>query len=224
MDPKHQGGNGCGHDPGHLRRFVPPAHNHPKILEEARGRIGDCLGGFWDELFSGARQKRSERREACGVLLACLVHRVDLVTLRVGIPMEGGRFKAYTDQELARMTGLGIRRLERAMQDLVEMGLVQVRKRCQKEQDGQYRGIAAIRTISIRFFELIGLGKKLKKERSKASDRSKLRTLAKLSRDTFAMIQKAWRDERMSPSKTREEHLRDLGMLKQRFKFSSAYS
>ena len=124
------------------------------------------MGGFWDSLLKGPRQKRSERREALGILLSCLVHRVDLATLRVGIPMKGGQFRAYTDQELARMTGLGIRRLERAMQDLVEIGFIRIQKRCQKREDGPYRGVAAIRTISLRFFELMGLGKRLRKQQA----------------------------------------------------------
>lgn len=222
MNSNSHNGNGCGHDPTHFRRFVPPAHNHPRILEEARKRIGDCVGGFWNELFTGTRQKRSERREACGVLLSCLIHRVDLVTLRVGIPMEGGKFRAYTDFELARMTGLGIRRLERAMQDLVDIGFIKVQPRCKRNSDGHCIGLAAIRTISLAFFDLIGLGKKIRKERKKASDRSKFRSLAALSRDTFAVIQKALRGNKKASSKTRSEHLDDLIALKHRFKSVSA--
>ena len=131
--------------------------------------------------------------------------------------MKGGQFRAYTDQELARMTGLGIRRLERAMQDLVEIGFIRIQKRCQKREDGPYRGVAAIRTISLRFFELMGLGKRLRKERKKASERSTLRQLEALSLETFKLIQKTLQGDQKPIVKTRENHLHDLSQLRQRF-------
>lgn len=182
------GGNGCGHNPHQFRRFNPPAHHHPAILEDARARIGNCLGDFWDALFGGHRQKRSERREACGILLSCLIHRMDLVTLRVGIPDNDQRMQGYTAKVLSRMTGLGLRRVERAMRDLVVMGIVTVYARSQKQEDGSYKGIAAIRTISIRFFDLIGLGKKIRKERKKASARRHERFLKVSSQKTFELM------------------------------------
>lgn len=182
------GGNRCGHDPHQFRRFKPPSHHHPAILEDARSRIGDCLGDFWGTLFGGHRQKRSERREACGVLLSCLIHRMDLVTLRVGIPDKDQRMQGYSAKVLSRMTGLGLRRVERAMRDLVAMGLVTVYARSQKQEDGTYKGIAAIRTISIRFFDLIGLGKKVRKERKKASARRHEHFLKVSSQKTFELL------------------------------------
>ena len=188
MTPVFGGGNGCGHNPHQFRRFTPPSHHHPAILEDARARIGDCLGDFWDVLFAGDRQKRSERREACGILLSCLIHRMDLVTLRVGIPDDAQKMQGYSEKALCRMTGLGLRRVERAMRDLVAMGIVTVYARSQKQNDGSYKGIAAVRTISMRFFDLIGLGKKIRKERKKASQRRHDRFLVVTSQKTFEVI------------------------------------
>lgn len=192
MTPIFGGGNGCGHDPLHFRRFTPPSHRHPAVLEDARRRIGDCLGGFWDTHFAGERQKRSERREACGILLSCLIHRMDLVTLRVGIPDDANRMQGFTEKSLSRMTGLGLRRLERAMKDLVDMGFVSVQRRSERREDGSYKGFAAIRTIAIRFFDLIGLGKKLRKQRRKASQRQHDRSLHMASQKTFELMAKAF--------------------------------
>lgn len=191
MTQLNGGGNGCGHDPHHFRRFKPPAHHHPAILEDAREKIGDCLGGFWDGLFGGERQKRSERREACGILLSCLIHRMDLVTLRVGIPDNANRIQGFTERSLSRMTGLGLRRLERAMQDLVDMELVSVHSRRERQQDGSYRGFAAIRTLSIKLFDLMGLGKKFRKQRRKASQRQHEKFLLVASQKTFEVMAKA---------------------------------
>ena len=200
MTPTFGGGNGCGHNPQHFRRFRPPSHHHPAILEDARARIGDCLGDFWGALFGGHRQKRSERREACGILLSCMIHRIDLVTLRVGIPDNDQHMQGYSAKVLSRMTGLGLRRVERAMRDLVAMGLVTVYARNQKQDDGTYKGIAAIRAISILFFDLIGLGKKIRKERKKASQRRHDRFLAINSKKTFELMARA-----VSPAKTSGE-------------------
>lgn len=215
MKPAFGGGNGCGHDPHHFRRFRPPAHHHPAILEDARGKIGDCLGGFWDALYGGDRQKRSERREACGILLSCLIHRMDLVTLRVGIPGDANRMQGYTEKALCRMTGLGIRRLERAMKDLVDMGLVSVHVKSERKEDGHYKGFAAIRTISLKFFDLIGLGKKVRKQRRKASHRMHDRALHRASQKTFELMAKSFRKNESSNS-AKSGNVRDILMAMKR--------
>mgnify|MGYP006285007463 FL=1 len=113
---------------------------------------------------------------------------MDLVTLRVGIPDNEQRMQGYSAKVLSRMTGLGLRRVERAMRDLVAMGLVTVYARSQKQEDGTFKGFAAIRTISIRFFDLIGLGRKLRKERKKASARRHERFLKAFSQKTFELM------------------------------------
>lgn len=213
-------GNRCGHDPLSFRRFVPPSHHHPRILEEARSRIGECLGHFWNERFRSERQKRSERREACALLLSCLIHRMDLVTLRVGIPGEGTHFRGYTDLELSRMTGLGLRRLERAMQDLVSGGLLKVERRCKKERSGGFSGRPSIRTISSQLFDWLGLGKRFRKERSKAKNRQQGRELEQLSQKTFQVLQKALRVGHIPKAKTREDFLEVLGGMRRSFSVS----
>lgn len=220
------GGNGCGHDRYHFRRYTPPAHKQPLILEDARSKIGDCLGGVWDQLWDGDRQKRSERRESCSILLSALIHRLDLVSLRVGFPKEDGSFEGLTDKDLARMTGLSLRRLERAMRDLAGLKLVKIHRSCEKQEDGTYRGRPSIRAISARFFEMIGLGEKLRKQRLKATRRREDRFLAKASQKTFDAMAKAMKkagkpvfeDQDQKP-KTGREALKDI---KERLKFSSA--
>lgn len=189
-------GNRCGHDPRCFRRYTPAANHQPRILEEARSRIGECLGGYWDQLWDGNRQRRSERREACGLLLACLIHRMDLATLKVGFPQADGRFKGLTDRDLSRMTGLTLRRLERAMQDLSRMNIIRVKTRCERQADGRYQGLAAIRSISSHFFTLMGLGSQLKREQKRALQRREDRYLAKASQKTFERMAEALRPQK----------------------------
>ena len=100
---KPGGGNRCNHNPAKPRFFVPPdTHKgRPLILRRLEGKIR----AYFDDprktipsldLANGKdRQQRSERREACLAVLGCMVHFLDLATLRVGIPAQGG-FRGLT--------------------------------------------------------------------------------------------------------------------------------
>ena len=177
---KPGGGNRCDHNPAKPRFFVPPdTHKgRPLILRKLEGKIR----AYFDDprktipsldLANGKdRQQRSERREACLSVLGCMIHFLDLVTLRVGIPGQGG-FRGLTVPYLAELSGLGGRRAERAIADLVEAGLVTVHPLCQRKDDLTFKGYAAIRTISATVFALFGLGRWLPHEREKAAARLK---------------------------------------------------
>jgi len=171
-------GNRCGHDPLRPRWFEPPAHHapHPRIitrLEEAvRAYFADpAVLPSLNAANGSARQQRSERREGCLALLGALVHYLDLVTLRVGIPQADGTFKGLTLEFLAGRAGLGLRRTERACRDLRKAGLVEIHPIAQKTGDGRHRGLPAVRRLSISLFKVFGLNKWLQHERDKAANR-----------------------------------------------------
>ena len=178
---KPGGGNRCNHNPAKPRFFVPPdTHKgRPLILRKLEGKIR----AYFDDprkttipsldLANGKdRQQRSERRVACLAVLGCMVHFLDLVTLRVGIPTRGG-FRGLTVPYLAELSGLGVRRAERAIADLVKAGLITIHPLCQRKADLTFKGYAAIRTISATVFALFGLGRWLPHEREKAAARLK---------------------------------------------------
>jgi len=173
-------GNRCDHDPAAPRYFVPPEKHkdRPLILRKLEGKI---RAYFTDprktipslDLANGKdRQQRSERREACLAVLGCMIHFLDLVTLRVGIPTPGG-FRGLTIPYLAELSGLGERRAERAISDLVKAKLVTVHPLCARKDDLTFKGYAAIRTVSATVFALFGLGRWLPHERDKAAARLK---------------------------------------------------
>jgi len=116
------------------------------------------------------RQQRSERRESCIRLMSALLKRVDLASLRVGIPTASG-FMSYTVDYITLDTGMGQKRVERALSDLKAAGIVTVSQPRQLLPDGSFKGLAAIKTISKSLFSAFGLGVMLKKERNKASKR-----------------------------------------------------
>lgn len=175
-------GNNCGHSPKNPRWFEPPPqHTRPKIIS----KIIDEIQHYYHDptglipslnLSNGSnRQQRSERREACLSVLGCLLHYLDLASLRVGIPQQDGSFTGITMPFIAEKAGLSLKRTERAVHDLVSSGLLNVHPLCEKLSDTVYKGYAAIRTISIKLFTLFGMGGRLKFERDKASARQKKR-------------------------------------------------
>jgi hypothetical protein len=171
-------GNRCGHDPACPRWFEPPPHHapHPKILvklqEAVRAYFADpTVLPSLNAANGSARQQRSERREACLALLGVLIHYLDLVTLRVGIPQADGTFKGLTLEFLAERAGLSLRRAERACRDLRKAGLVEVYPIAQKTEGDRYKGLPAIRRLPISLFKVFGLSRWLQHERDKAASR-----------------------------------------------------
>lgn len=176
-------GNNCGHIPNNPRWFdPPPEHTRPKIIS----KIIDEIQQYYCDpastipslnLANGSnRQQRSERREACLSVLGCLIHYLDLASLRVGIPQPDNSFTGISMPFIAEKAGLTLKRTERAVKDLVASGLITVHPLCQKLSETVYKGYAAIRTISKKLFTLFGMGSRLKYEREKAAARQRKRT------------------------------------------------
>lgn len=176
-------GNKCGHMPDAPRWFEPPRqHTRPKIIEKAIQEIRHYYAEPVStipslNLANGSdRQQRSERRESCLAVLGCLLHYLDLATLRVGIPQNDTSFAGISMPFIAEKTGLNLKRAERAISDLVKAGLITVHPICEKISDTVYKGYAAIRTVSAKLFTIFGLAGRLRYEREKASARLKKRT------------------------------------------------
>jgi hypothetical protein len=180
-DRINTGGNFCGHNP------LDPVLILPKPAKKGKGGIPRTLtlciervtNYFLNprtvlpslDLANGSqRQQRSERRESCILLMSALLTRVDLASLRVGIPTAKG-FMSYTIKYITADTGMGQKRVERALSDLKAAGIVTVTQVNKKQKDGSYKGFAAIKKISKSLFSAFGLGVMLKKERNKASKR-----------------------------------------------------
>jgi hypothetical protein len=177
-------GNRCGHNPLSPRSFEPPTQHkaRPGILR----KLTEKLASYYDSpaktlpslnLANGRdSQQRSERREACLQLLGCLIHFLDLLTLRVGIPKADGSFAGLSLPYLAGLSGLELRRAERACYDLVVSGILTVHPITKKNSSQEFKGLPAIRTISQALFRSFNLGHWLKHERDRASKRQRNQT------------------------------------------------
>lgn len=132
--------------------------DNPKLIPSLNSANGSC------------RKQRSERREACVRVLNGILKFTDLVTLRVGIPETNG-FKFLPLRVLEKHIGLETRRIVRALRDLRSAGLISSNQPREMDEDGNYKGLAAIRCVSKHLFAMFGLDKMLAKQRELASKR-----------------------------------------------------
>lgn len=177
-------GNRCGHNPLAPRCFVPPPEHQtrPGILL----RLSTRLWSYYKEPATvlpslnfangSTRQQRSERREACLIVLDTLIHYLDLATLTVGIP-RAGSIAGLTMAFIAERAGLSLNRVERAVKDLKLGGILSVHPFVTRTATGGLIGHGAIRAISPKLFTIFGLTSWLKLERNRAA---KQRRQAKL--------------------------------------------
>jgi len=217
-------GNRCDHDPSAPRFFAPADHPHteqhrnrPHILKRLTKAVEDYFDSpkilpTLNAANGSKRQQRSERREACCAVLGVMIHYLDLVTLRVGIPQpDGGMAGIPMDSKdlddgthitgIAELAGICLRRAERAVEDLKAAGIITVHSICEKIEEGVYKGYAAIRTVSAKLFDALGLGRWLAHERRKAKERRDKKT-EKARRKALANV--------MMAGTALEQQLKDL--------------
>lgn len=180
---KNVGGNYCGHDPLHPnftldKPILKGKGGAPRVLTLCAERI---TGYYYRprkvlpslDLANGSdRQQRSERRESCLRTLAALLKFCDVASLRVGIPAHEG-FINLRLNVIASHSGMGLKRVERAVKDLKAAGLLTVAQPRHLQPDGTWRGLAAVKAVSKHLFAAFGLTRMLEIERKKASKRLK---------------------------------------------------
>lgn len=178
----NHGGNFCGHNPDApsldlVRAATAPGKIRPKILSLLQERMRryfhspGCLPSLRAANQSPkGRQQRSERREACLQLLAAILEFTDLASLRCGIPSPEG-FQSLKLDVLVSYTGLHPRRAERAMADLKRAGLITVAQPRQLQEDGTWRGLAAVKAVNRLLFGAFGLLRRLGHEQQRATAR-----------------------------------------------------
>lgn len=178
----NHGGNYCDHSPESpklalLKPVTSPDKTLPGILLELEERLNryysspNTLPSLRHANRSAkGRGMRSERREACLLLLKAIIAHTDLVSLRCGFPSKQG-FISLTLQWLTDFTGLGFRRAERALADLKRANLITVSQPRQLQEDGTWKGLAAVKAVNRLLFTAFGLGRRLQFEKQRASDR-----------------------------------------------------
>ena len=172
-------GNRCGHDPRspRLSPSTPIRKGKgglPRILSLAAER---AKAWYYHPrkcklLQSKAHRKtRSERREACQVVIETILSHLDLASLCLGTPTLENGFIDINMQTIVRDSGMSQRRCERAIALLKEAGFMNVKQPRTINDQGDYVGLRAIRVVTTAFFEFLNLGPMLQRERARATAR-----------------------------------------------------
>ncbi len=157
-------------------------------------------------LNKGKRQTRSERREAYQIILETMLSFLDLASLCLGTPTLDNGFVDVDMKTLVQASGISQRRCERAIADLKNAGLMEVRQPRTLNEHGDYVGLRAIRVIREAFFEFLNLGPMLQRERAKASERLRRkaqkanRKLTDMMRRFSQGVKRAMRRAPLSPA------------------------
>ncbi|MDL2315783.1 hypothetical protein LJC59_01710 [Desulfovibrio sp. OttesenSCG-928-A18] len=115
------------------------------------------------------RKLRSERREALQIVIESTLSHLDLASLCLGTPSLDHGFIDVDMKALAATAGIGQRRIERALALFKEAGFLEATQHRTKNEHGDYFGCRAIRVVQAAFFDWLGLGPVLARERRRAS-------------------------------------------------------
>lgn len=190
-------GNRCGHNknspvlnlsrqisgtkklPGVLSRAVEKIKNYyykPSMIPTLNYALERRLGRNY------TRQQRSERREAIVLVLMSFISRMNLTTMKVGIPNEKD-FINLPRQVFLNDTGLTLSRFKAAVRDMVASGIL-TNKQISAETKQGWRGRASVRCISKKLFGVLGLGLWLdSSRRSKVKRNSKTSSVVASEKD-----------------------------------------
>ena len=116
------------------------------------------------------RRTRSERREACQIVLETILSYLDLASMCLGTPTAASGFIDIDMRTIVRDSGIGQRRCERAIALFKEAGFMKVTQPRTQNDEGMYFGCRAIRVVTEALFEWLGLGPMLHRERARASE------------------------------------------------------
>ena len=178
-------GNRCGHDPRcptltPARPIRKGKGGLPRILSLAaeRAKAWYFHPGKCKPLQSHPHRKtRSERREACQIVIETILSHLDLASLCLGTPTLKNGFIDIDMRTIVRDSGIGQRRCERAIALLKEAGFMKVQQPRAINDQGDYVGLRAIRVVTSLFFEFLGLGPMLQRERARATAKLQRRAM-----------------------------------------------
>jgi hypothetical protein len=145
----------------------------PRILSLAAARAKEWYSHpqKCHVLNKGSRQTRSERREAYQIIIETMLSFLDLASLCLGTPTLDNGFVDVDMKTLVKASGMSQRRCERAIADLKDAGLMEVKQPRKLNEHGDYVGLRAIRVMRETFFDFLKLGPMLQRERARATER-----------------------------------------------------
>jgi hypothetical protein len=170
-------GNGCGHNPAtpNFDLVLKPVQNlYPFLLKCCEkieqyyfdnSTLPTVQRSRWNKRLKrmSTRKHRTDGAEGFVRLVkACLV-RMDVLSLRVGIPQDNNGFTPYSFGQLCYATGHRYDRLDRHRALGARAGVWSVHRRASQQEDGQWKGEDAIIHFNEAFFRRLGLLDELKR-------------------------------------------------------------
>lgn len=214
-------GNRCGHDP--VNPNLSPARpirkgkgGLPRILSLAaeRAKAWYYHPAQCPPLSRSDRKIRSERREALQIVIESILAHLDLASLCLGTPTLDHGFIDVDMKTLVATAGIGQRRIERALALLKEAGFLEATQPRTQNERGDYFGCRAIRVVRVAFFDWLGLGPMLARERRRASAAllQKARQANRKVSEFMRRITQGLPYRRRSPRQTDEEATRQWNL------------
>lgn len=176
-------GNFCGHEPNaHRTTLTRPAKTGKGGIPPILNKLIERLSQYYyspskvlpdlNMANKSNRQQRSERREACMLVLRSLAKNMDLSSMRVGHSTKDG-FVNMRLVVIKNDTGMTMVRVERAIRDLKNAGIISSTQPRQLDKNGNWKGLASVKVISKQVFAVFGLKVALEFEQKKAVNRLK---------------------------------------------------
>lgn len=162
-------GNRCGHDPKNPRFFSEPSHhkNKPWLIKKLITRLIACFfnPNEWlvnllvlNETF---KKKRTERLEAICCVAQVLIYFTDFSSFCVGVPQKrGGQLSSLSLEVIAKHANISLKRVKRAMRDLIDAGYVESTRQIKRHAEGVYESFPSIKKLTREFFYHMGIKEK----------------------------------------------------------------
>lgn len=176
-------GNRCGHNPGQPVLDLPKAINEkiPKLLQDTIKKVRTFYANPSEFTFLNheERQRRSESREAMVQVLSVLLIHLDLVTMKLIKFDKKGNQENVSIAYLHAQSGLSFSRFKRAWLALIDAGICKSFQQVESTEQGEYKGLPSIKTITPVLFTALSLDKRLKSSRDYRSELKRKRTYKK---------------------------------------------
>lgn len=170
-------GNKCGHNKKNPKlelKFI--ASNRPTVIKSMIWRIKGfyynpaSIPALMNSLGS-KRLRRSESRESIALVLSCILKYTNIASSNGVGWIKNNKFHFLSYKNICNQTGLSLSRVERAMKAIKSTKLVSVIQQCKTNNDGTKTAETAIKFVSNKLFQLLGLSSKLAKYRQYIKDK-----------------------------------------------------
>jgi len=146
-----------------------------KIVNDPHSSTVRWLTYRYSEFYEKNIKFKSSFIEAMAKVIGILINYTSLSWGLVGKEIERGKFMGYTVPYLASQAGVSVAQFKRVTRHLRRKGVMVGKNLCDKQEDGSYKGRAALKYLTRPFYQMFGFDKWLHEERRKSQGRDQKR-------------------------------------------------